>query len=440
MLEARVYFGAVHQKNYQSVGEFAAELRAASVDCQFGLGLDGRLRDQFAFGLMPGSIRNLLDQEDLQITFSKAVKKASELEKFILEAEGRSVSSNTQVESSRSRSGPVFGSDQFDKENKATGPKQSGPHSVVQCSESSTSSVASLSVLRSEIELQLASRVGNPVSCNEYGAATEATRSTEIVKQSAFCFATKSQLELLVEGGREEAFTVGQEVCAENLAQTSVETSRSHLDSTHHSDSSQVITTSALRTPISVNSTTSVKHKTAVRSTSSAAATRSARLPFRSGPQSGPDLLNGLQGRRNGSFNRISHSASRYHRQHHRTRKKLSVWTQGEYRRLFKRSGVRLHCNHRKRLGPRICEISAARYSASQVPVALALLPHIKFKPGEKVWTSQGPDLYKCGSCFTLSLFAPLGNRVIRLGGDRRARRRIGQLLCNHRKRHLQIG
>ena len=236
--------------------------------------------------------------------------------------------SSAQVKSSRLRSGPVPGSDLCDNDNSATGPKQSGPHSVVQCSESSTSSVASSSVLRSEIELQLASGDGNPISCNEYGAATEATRSTEIVKQSAFCFATKSQLELLVEGGREEAFTVVQEVCAEYLAQTSVETSRSHLDSALHSDSSQVITTSALRTPTSVNSTTSVKHKTAVRSTSSASATRSARFAFRSGPQSGPDLFNGLQGRRNGNFNRISHSASRYHRQHHRTRKKLPVWTQ----------------------------------------------------------------------------------------------------------------
>ena len=60
MLEARCSFGAIQQKNNQSVGDFAADLRAAAVDCQFGLGLDGRLRDQFIFGLMRGSIKDVL--------------------------------------------------------------------------------------------------------------------------------------------------------------------------------------------------------------------------------------------------------------------------------------------------------------------------------------------------------------------------------------------
>ena len=216
--------------------------------------------------------------------------------------------SNAQVKSSRLRSVPVRGSELCDNDNSAT--VRFGPHSVVQCSESSTSSVASPFVLRSEIELQLTSGVGNPISCNEYGAATEAIRSTDMVKQSVLCLATKSQLELLVEGGREEAFTVVQEVCAEHFALTSVETFRSHFDPALNSDSTQVILTSDLRTLTSVSfptvkSKTSVQHRAAVQSASPRSATRSAKCTFRFGPRSCPDLFNGIQGRRNANSNRI---------------------------------------------------------------------------------------------------------------------------------------
>ena len=80
LLEARVTFAAVHQRDSQSVEEFASELRAAAGDCKFGATLDTRLRDQFVFGLVPGVIHDLLSEEDYNITFSDAVKRASDLE------------------------------------------------------------------------------------------------------------------------------------------------------------------------------------------------------------------------------------------------------------------------------------------------------------------------------------------------------------------------
>ena len=76
MLEAKFSFGAIQQKNNQSVGEFAADLRAAAVDCQFGLGLDGRLRDQFVIGLMRGSFKDVLLQQNENITYLEAFDEA----------------------------------------------------------------------------------------------------------------------------------------------------------------------------------------------------------------------------------------------------------------------------------------------------------------------------------------------------------------------------
>ena len=82
LLEARVNFGGLQQQLDQSVEDFAAVLRAAAVDCRFGAYLDEHLRDQFVFGLIPGPIHDLLLQEDFNITFSDAVKKASDLERL----------------------------------------------------------------------------------------------------------------------------------------------------------------------------------------------------------------------------------------------------------------------------------------------------------------------------------------------------------------------
>ena len=75
-------FGGVQQQLDQSVEEFASALRVAAVDCKFGATLDTRLRDKFVSSLLPGSIRDILLQEDDNITFSDAVKKASDLERF----------------------------------------------------------------------------------------------------------------------------------------------------------------------------------------------------------------------------------------------------------------------------------------------------------------------------------------------------------------------
>lgn len=45
-LAARVEFKCVSQKDGQTVDEFAAALRTASLHCQFGAKLNGRLRNQ----------------------------------------------------------------------------------------------------------------------------------------------------------------------------------------------------------------------------------------------------------------------------------------------------------------------------------------------------------------------------------------------------------
>ena len=82
LLEARVNFGGLQQHLDQTVEDFAAVLRAAAVDCRFGAYLDEHLRDRFVFGLIPGPIHDLLLQEDFNITFSDAVKKASDLERL----------------------------------------------------------------------------------------------------------------------------------------------------------------------------------------------------------------------------------------------------------------------------------------------------------------------------------------------------------------------
>ena len=82
LLEARANFGGVQQQLDQSVEEFASALRVAAVDCKFGVTLDNRLRDKLVSSLLQGSIRDLLLQEDDNITFSDAVKKASDLERL----------------------------------------------------------------------------------------------------------------------------------------------------------------------------------------------------------------------------------------------------------------------------------------------------------------------------------------------------------------------
>ena len=174
LLEARVTFAAVHQRDSQYVEEFASELRAAAGDCKFGATLDTRLRDQFVFGLVPGVIHDLLSEEDYNITFSDAVKRASDLE---LEQFGSRpflvpdwLAPQSTSESSDSE---WFSSDPLAPNNSATRPQlsehltshfseplHSGPHpacddSGPQQTESSSLSVALAPTPHSEPLLQL---------------------------------------------------------------------------------------------------------------------------------------------------------------------------------------------------------------------------------------------------------------------------------------------
>ena len=163
LLEARVNFAGVQQQLDQSVEEFASALRAAAVDCKFGATLDKRLRDKFVSSLLPGSIRDLLLQEDFNITFSDAVKKASDLERFWsrpllvpdwLAPQSIFSSDPLEVDNSASRpqlSEPTLASHYSE-------PLQSGPHSSFyesepQQSNPSLSSVALSPTLHSEPRL-----------------------------------------------------------------------------------------------------------------------------------------------------------------------------------------------------------------------------------------------------------------------------------------------
>ena len=175
LLEARVNFAAVHQRDSQSVEEFASELRAAGGDCKFGATLDTRLRDQFVFGLVPGVIHDLLSEADYNITFSDAVKRASDLELEQFGSRPLLVPDWLAPQStSDSSDSEWFSSDPLGPNNSATRhqlsehlltshfsePLHSGPHPSCYDSgplhtESSTSSVALAPTPHSEPLLQL---------------------------------------------------------------------------------------------------------------------------------------------------------------------------------------------------------------------------------------------------------------------------------------------
>ena len=84
-LAARHEFCRVMQKDGQTVDEFAAALRTASLHCQFGAELDGRLRDQLLVGLRSEPIRKRIMERD-GITFPDALKLAGDLERISREA------------------------------------------------------------------------------------------------------------------------------------------------------------------------------------------------------------------------------------------------------------------------------------------------------------------------------------------------------------------
>lgn len=84
-LAARNEFSRVLQKDGQTVDEFAAGLRTATLHCQFGAELDVRLRDQLLFGLQSEPIRKRIMERDT-ITFAEALKLAGDLERISREA------------------------------------------------------------------------------------------------------------------------------------------------------------------------------------------------------------------------------------------------------------------------------------------------------------------------------------------------------------------
>lgn len=78
-MASRLRFGALHQHEGQSVDDFIAELRHASLDCAFGGENDNRLKDQFVLCLHADHIKKkLLEDEDRSL--ADVLKKARDLE------------------------------------------------------------------------------------------------------------------------------------------------------------------------------------------------------------------------------------------------------------------------------------------------------------------------------------------------------------------------
>lgn len=110
-LAARHEFSRVVQKESQTVEEFAAVLRTASLYCYFGAELNGRLRDQLMVGLRSEQIRKRIMERD-GITFADALKLAADLERITREAKlgAAGEASVSRVTASHHSKGP-FGND-----------------------------------------------------------------------------------------------------------------------------------------------------------------------------------------------------------------------------------------------------------------------------------------------------------------------------------------
>ena len=104
-LAARNEFCRRRQEETQSVDEFAADLRGASLYCKFGNDLDVRLRDQFGIKLKSDAIRKRLMERD-EITFPEALKFASSLDRIARESNfsSKSEASVSQVSCLRQQS------------------------------------------------------------------------------------------------------------------------------------------------------------------------------------------------------------------------------------------------------------------------------------------------------------------------------------------------
>ena len=271
LLEARVTFAAVHQRDSQYVEEFASELRAAAGDCKFGATLDTRLRDQFVFGLVPGVIHDLLSEEDYNITFSDAVKKASDLELELerfgsrsllvpdwLAPQSKITSDPLAVDNPATRlqlSEPPLASHYSES-------MQSGPHpscydSGPQQSGSSSSSVAPAPTLHSEPPLQpMRDVVIAPTETTQSAPFEQIPGRTpdpnpaflQLISEDHLANArTEISLSGLDSWTPDSAATELQVVSVEHLAEASTETFRSELDFTLRSPKPQVVQAGSLQ-------------------------------------------------------------------------------------------------------------------------------------------------------------------------------------------------
>ena len=104
-MASRVRFGTISQHEGESIDEFIAEIRHASMDCGFGDQLENRLKDQFVIGLRSDHIKKKL-LEDEGRDLADILKKARALELVDREhSSSKSISNHTDsqhVQTSRS--------------------------------------------------------------------------------------------------------------------------------------------------------------------------------------------------------------------------------------------------------------------------------------------------------------------------------------------------
>ena len=72
---------ASHKKEFESVDDYAASLRTASVQCEFGVEIEVRLWDQLLLGLKSEAIRKRIMERD-KISFADALNLAFDLERI----------------------------------------------------------------------------------------------------------------------------------------------------------------------------------------------------------------------------------------------------------------------------------------------------------------------------------------------------------------------
>ena len=77
-MATRVRFRAISQHETQSIDEFIAELRHASMDCGFGDQIDSRLKDHLVIGFRSDHIKKQLLEDDRDL--ADILKKARALE------------------------------------------------------------------------------------------------------------------------------------------------------------------------------------------------------------------------------------------------------------------------------------------------------------------------------------------------------------------------